>query len=79
MKQQMKETVVYQPNDEVKVTVNNTPTLDEKTGQYFFKQVITIRVDAGWHDDKLAFSGEADLREFLDNIELEDPQQELPL
>lgn len=79
MKQQMKETVIYQPNEEVKVTVNNTPTVNENNGQILFKQVVTIRIDNGWGDDKLTFKGEDDLRAFLDDLVLEDPQQELPL
>lgn len=79
MKQQLKETITYQPNDEVKVTVNNTPSYDEKTQKTFYRRVVTIRVDTGWDDNKLAFSGEEDMRAFLDDIVLEDPQQELPL
>lgn len=79
MKQQLKETVIYQPTPEVKVTVNNTPVLNENNGQILFKQVVTVRIENGWGDDKLSFKGEYDLRRFLDDVVLEDPQQELPL
>lgn len=79
MKQQLKETVIYQPTPEVKVTVNNTPTVNEKNGLILYKQVVTIRIENGWGEDKLAFHGEEDLRAFLDNVVLEDPQQELAL
>lgn len=79
MKQQLKETVIYQPTPEVKVTVNNTPVLNENNGQILFKQVVTVRIENGWGDDKLSFKGEDDLRRFLDDVVLEDPQQELPL
>lgn len=79
MKQQLKETVIYQPTPEVKVTVNNTPVLNENNGQILFKQVVTVRIENGWGDDKLSFKGEDDLRKFLDDVVLEDPQQELPL
>ena len=79
MKQQLKETVIHQPTPEVKVTVNNTPVLNENNGQILFKQVVTVRIENGWGDDKLSFKGEDDLRRFLDDVVLEDPQQELPL
>lgn len=79
MKQQLKETVIYQPTPEVKVTVNNTPVLNENNGQVLFKQVVTVRIENGWGDDKLSFKGEDDLRRFLDDVGREDPQQELPL
>lgn len=79
MKQQLKETVIYQPNDEVRVTVSNTPVTETKTGRIFFKQSVTFKVERGWEENKLKFGNDDDLRKFLDDINLVDPQQELPL
>lgn len=78
MKQQLKETVIYQPNEGVKITVSNKPVQDDNH-RTFFEREVTIKVKAGWHSDKLSFSGEDDIRSFLDDLVLEDPQQELPL
>ena len=77
MKQQLKETVIYQPNDGVKVTVSNKPVTDDN-GRTFFEQGVTIKINAGWHVEKLAFASSDDLRMFIDSVDLEDPQQELP-
>lgn len=79
MKQQLKETITYKPNDEVLVKVDNKPVVDKKTGQIFYEQTITTKVVRKWQEEKLSFRGEDDIRAFLDDIELEDPQQELPL
>lgn len=78
MKQQLKETVVYQPNDDVKITVNNKPVTDDH-GRTFYEQTVSIKINAGWHNEKLAFGSSDDLRTFIDSVDLEDPQQELPL
>lgn len=78
MKQQLKETVIYQPNESVKITVNNKPVTDENH-RTFYEQTVTIKVSAGWRPEKLSFTGEDDIRAFFDDIVLEDPQQELPL
>ncbi len=79
MRQQLKETITYKPNDEVQVKVDNKPVVDKKTGQIFYEQTVTTKVTRKWQEDKLSFGGEDDIREFLDNVVLEDPQQELPL
>lgn len=79
MKQQLKETIIYKPNDEVTVTVSNKPVMDEKSKQIYYEQVATFKFTLGWMDSKLSFTGEDDMRKFLDDVVLEDPQQELPL
>ena len=79
MRQQLKETITYKPNDEVTVTVNNKPVVDKKTGQIFYDNVVTFKCTRQWMEGKLSFKGEDDMRDFLDGIVLEDPQQELPL
>lgn len=78
MKQQLKETVIYEPNEGVKITVNNKPVRDDN-GRTFYEQSVNIKLALGWKTEKLSFSGEEDIRAMLDNIDLEDPQQELPL
>lgn len=78
MKQQLKETITYSPNEDVQVTVNNRPITDDN-GRTFFEQSVVVKVKLGWKNEKLAFTGEDDLRAFLDEINIEDPQQVLPL
>lgn len=78
MKQQLKETVIYEPNEGIKITVNNKPVRDDN-GRTFYEQTVTFKLNLGWKTEKLAFGGEEDIRKMLDGIDLEDPQQELPL
>lgn len=79
MKQQMKETITYKPNDEVLVKVDNKPVVDKATGRIFYEQIVTVKVIRNWMEDKLAFRDQEEIRAFLDEIVLEGPQQELPL
>ncbi len=78
MKQQLKETVIYQPNESVKVTVNNKPVTDDNH-RTFYEHTVTIKINAGSRPEKLSFNGEDDIRAFLDDLVLEDPQTELSI
>lgn len=79
MKQQLKETITYQPNDGVKVTVNNKPTPDQKTGEIFYEQTVTIKIVRKWEEEKLSFATPSEMEAFVEGVDWEDPQQELPL
>ena len=79
MKKQLTEKVIYTPNDDVKITVENKPTYDEDSGRNAYKRKVTITVELGWDKDKLIFTDSDSIAEFIGNIDLEDPQQELPL
>lgn len=79
MKKQLTEKIVYQPNEDVKVTVENKPTYDEDTGRNSYKRKVTITVDLGWKPEKLQFADTNAIEEFVNDINFEDPQSELDL
>lgn len=79
MKQQLKETITYKPNEGVQVKVDNKPTVDEKTGQIFYEQTVTAKVVRKWEEEKLSFANSTEIQNFFDMVDWEDPQQELPL
>ena len=75
MKKKLEEKIVYEPNETVKVTVSNKPELDGEVTRY--KRKVSIVVDLGYDKDKLSFSSNDEIAKFLENIDVEDPQQSL--
>ncbi|RTL04821.1 hypothetical protein EKK58_09355 [Candidatus Dependentiae bacterium] len=75
MKKKLEEKIVYEPNETVKVTVSNKPELNDEVTRY--KRKVSIVVDLGYDKDKLSFSSDDEIAKFLENIDVEDPQQSL--
>lgn len=76
MKKKLTEKIVYEPNDRIKVTVENKPVYDEGkvTG---YERTVTFKVKDGFHPDKLSFGTDEDIEEFIKGTNFEDPQQSL--
>lgn len=79
MQKQFKETAIYKPNEHIRVTVQNTPVTSHETGEILFKQEMTLKVHNGFSSDKLSFADADELKDFLADLQLEDPQQKLPV
>lgn len=65
----------YKPNEGVKVTVVNAPK--EVEGKQYFTRTVTIKVDKGLSDEKLVFSNADEIEKFVNDVDFEDPQQQL--
>jgi hypothetical protein len=75
MKKQLTEKTVYEPNENVKVAVENKPT--EIGGSIVYAHKVTITINAGAGKDKLSFSTDEDIAKFVETIDFEDPQTAL--
>lgn len=72
MKKHLTEKTTYEPNDLVKVTVQNKPV---EGGKY--ERKVSITVNCGFADEKLQFSTDEDIEKWVADISFEDPQQAL--
>lgn len=79
MKKQLTEKTVYQPNSRVKVIVTNKPVTTEEGKIDRYSVGVTISYDAGSFVEKLAFATDDDIAKFMENIDVEDPQQALAM
>lgn len=77
MKKQLTEKTVYQPNARVKVTVTNKPILTEEGKVDRYDVGVAISYNAGTYKDKLSFGTDDDIARFIENMDVEDPQQSL--
>ena len=75
MKKQLTESVKYQPNDKVTVTVANKP--QESDGFVEYKRTVTIKIDEGWDSEKISFATDEDIAKYIETVDFEDPQQSL--
>lgn len=71
MKKSLKSSTVYEPNENVKVTVVNTPILDDENVEVGVKATITLKVTAY---EKITFSSDDDIAEFFAAVDFTDPQ-----
>lgn len=80
MKKQSKISDVYTPNKNVTVTVNNKREEDLESGSVYYDRTVTIKIKAGkFAKEKLTFDEEDSIAKFIETIDFEDPQAELPL
>lgn len=80
MKKQSKIQDVYTPNKNVTVTVNNKREEDLESGSVHYDRTVTIKIKAGkFAKEKLVFDEEDSIAKFIETIDFEDPQSELPL
>lgn len=77
MKKRLTEKVVYEPNERVKITVDNKPVHDDAGALLGYDRKVTIAVKAGVADTKLSFADAAEVDNFINDIDVEDPQQSL--
>ena len=78
MKRQLTEKVVYEPNEKIKVTVQNKPVFNEGAIDGY-DRTVTIKINAGFDMNKLTFSTDEDIAKFIETVDFEDPQQALSL
>lgn len=76
MKKQLTEKIVYEPNKRVKVTVQNKPRFDD-SGATSYERKVTVTVDCGISDEKVNFASDEEISKFLENVDVEDPQQSM--
>lgn len=74
MKKSLKQSTVYEPNPSVKVTVVNTPILDDENVEVGMKATVTIKATVY---EKVAFATDDDIAKFVENIDFTDPQTDL--
>lgn len=80
MKKQLTNTTNYEPNSDVKVKVVNKPIVDSQTGEQFGYDVkVTMTYKAGAKDSELRFADVDEMAEFIGSIDLDEPQQSLPI
>lgn len=77
MKKKLSEKAVYEPNNRVKLTVDNKPSYDDRGTPLGYERKVTIVVRAGIEEDKLAFADSDAIADFVSNIDFDDPQQAL--
>lgn len=77
MKKQLTNKTVYEPNQSVKITVNNKPIYDDVGTFVGYKVDVTLKHSLQ-RLDELKFSSDDDVSEFMNNISYDDPQQALP-
>lgn len=74
MKKSLKSSTVYEPNNAVKVTVVNTPILDDENVEVGVKATVTLKVTAF---EKVAFKTDDDIAEWFGAVDFTDPQTDL--
>lgn len=77
MKKSLTEKTIYEPNSRVKVTVTNKPVVTEKGEIDRYAVTVSIAHNAGTFKQKLSFATDDDIAKFIENIDVEDPQQAL--
>lgn len=71
MKKSLKSSTVYEPNENVKVTVVNTPILDDENHEVGTKATVTLKVVAF---EKITFNSDDDIAEWFGAVDFTDPQ-----
>lgn len=74
MKKALKTQTVYEPNPGVKVTVVNTPILDDENVEVGMKATVTLKVTKF---EKVAFATDDDIADFFAAVDYTDPQTDL--
>lgn len=71
MKKALKSQTVYEPNENVKVTVVNTPILDDENVEIGVKATVTLKVVAF---EKITFSTDDEIADWFAAVDFTDPQ-----
>lgn len=76
MKKALKRTTVYEPNNNVKVTVASTPILDDENVEVGVKTAVTLKVTVF---EKVEFASDEQIADWFGAVDFTDPQMELGL
>lgn len=79
MKKNGKIVDVYKPNSNVTVTVTNKALENPDTGEVTYKRSVSIRIAAGESTEKLAFPEDDSIAKYVETVDFQDPQTELPV
>lgn len=71
MKKSLKSSTVYEPNENVKVTVVNTPILDDENVEVGVKATVTLKVVAF---EKITFNSDEEIADWFGAVDFTDPQ-----
>lgn len=71
MKKSLKSSTVYEPNENVKVTVVNTPILDDENVEIGVKATVTLKVVAF---EKITFNSDEEIADWFAAVDFTDPQ-----
>ena len=71
MKKALKSQTVYEPNENVKVTVVNTPILDDENVEIGVKATVTLKVTAY---EKITFNTDDEIADWFGAVDFTDPQ-----
>lgn len=74
MKKALKSQTIYEPNPSVKVTVVNTPILDDENVEVGVKATVTLKVTSY---EKVAFNTDDEIADFFGAVDFTDPQTDL--
>lgn len=78
MKKKLTEKIIYEPNQHVKVAVENKPV--EREGMpTMYNRRVTITIKCGEDRKGLAFGTSEDIGKFIEDIDVEDPQISMEL
>lgn len=70
----------YKVNDMVTVSVVNKRNEDMESGSVTYERTVTVKIKAGKFAERaLVFDEPTSLRDFIDQVNFEDPQTALPL
>lgn len=74
MKAKLSNTAIYKPNDNVTVTVKNTPVTDKETGLMGFVADVTVKTRVEALEKELRFETVDEIADFMANVEYDEPQ-----
>lgn len=80
MKKNGKIVDVYKPNNRVTVTVTNKQNESTDTGEITFDRTVVIKIKADkLAAEKLVFPEDDSIAKYVETVDFQDPQSELPL
>lgn len=77
MRKSMQDKTVYQPNQSVKITVNNKPVIDDDTGEiYMYEIAVTVKLQKYNSPKPLRFRNDAELIAYMENVDFSSDTQD---
>ncbi len=73
MRKQLTDKTIYKPNEDVKITVNNKPVIDDDSGEiYMYEVSVSLAVKKYESPKALRFKTDTELIDYIQNINLTD-------
>jgi len=73
MRKQLTDKTIYKPNEDVKITVNNKPIIDDDSGEvYMYEVSVTLAIKKYESNKALRFKSDKELIKYVQNINLTD-------